>query len=906
MRLNPILVSILTALAAHSAYAADTPADASANNVATQQAAQTDLSKAVDCSKFYSVRELLAAGCDPEVEYVQVRGRYIGPEAPEIAGRYHLSREFIERAPKTTGDINELIALMPGVQLSESALSAAESAEIRAKELSISGGQPWQTGFFLDGVNYNNRIDPASYNNALHSINDVRGASQSFIVNSQIVQSIDVYDSNIPVKYGDFSGGVVDAKSRSAFDFDPVHLGLTYRSSRSSWGHYHVINELEGTDVTQQKPIFNKDSYGITTAYTLNKHHGFLININYLESEISELSLSQLVSTTRNSTNFLVKYSQRDLWLDNIDLTVTYAPYEDHNLLRNQLNSKYLTEGGGFSSNLSFSHQLAPGELSGKISYSYGENSRTSPQHHYIWLRAQGKDWGKWDSSNTDANGLGTLISQEGGYGSIEKIQQNITAESEFKLNDITWLNSNHQVSVGAQIDQESVERTRFYDSYAYKSARQYSSNQHPLQCNGNNLNCVELSFFQPLSELEALLGEPLNFSNPDHIQLYQQNIASTPQYFELRQVYPKEYIDVSMAKYALYLNDSVTLGRLQLNLGLRYSTDEFFKNHNISPRLSGGYDLFDDGDSLITFGTSRYYDAGLLTYKIRETQLPYYSEYRPVRNGIVQSWLPSSADSDVRYRYENVKTPFNDEIALGFKQATRYFGTFSIKGVKRWQKDQLAAAADPIKENGYRYSYQTNTGKGYSERLSLAWNIAIADHSFWMNTSFSKNQSNANSYEEKIDNVPIDELVYFNNRIVTKSELNRVNTNFSRPLTLNFGWNASWTKNLDSSLSGTYVGSYETARHNGNYRSTGELTWLCPECASTSVTIPVYEQVQLRSRVMLNLSLRYQLPETRFGSMRITADISNLMNSRTYLVSSGANGIETGRQFWLGIAYDL
>lgn len=897
MRLNPVLFSILIALTPNAALTAEGT---------TNEHVGTDVaSDKVECYRLTTAKALLEAGCDPNTEYLQVRGRYIGPEAPEVAGRYHLNRDFIDRAPKTTGDINELIALMPGVQLSESAYSAAESAEIRAKEVSISGGEPWQTGFFLDGVNYNNRIDPASYNNSLHSINDVRGGPQAFVVNSQIVQSIDVYDSNIPVQYGDFSGGVVEVKSRSAFDFENFHLGLNYRTTRSSWGHYHVINELEDTEITLREPEFTKNSYGVTTAYTLSKHHGFLLNMNYLESNISELSLSQLVSTRRTSSNILARYSQRELWVDTLDISFTYAPYDDQNLLRNQLNSRFITEGGGMTGNIQFTEQLTWAELSGKLSYSHSENSRTAPQHHYIWLRAQGKDWGRLDPANNSSNG-GVLVSQEGGYGSIDKTQRNVRAESQLSFNRFQLAGAEHQLTAGAQFDRESLQRQRFADSYAYNSARQFSSNLYPLNCNGYTLDCVELSLFQPIAELEAILGEPLNFNNPQHVLLYQQNIASTPQYFELRRVYQAETIDVSMAKYAVYLNDQLNFSRLQLNIGLRYSTDDFFKNHDISPRLSGGYDLFDNGQSMLTFGASRYYDAGLLTYKVREVQLPYRTEYRPVRNGVLQSWLTSSAASDLRYRYVNVKTPYNDELTLGFKQATNYLGNFSIKAVKRWKKAQLAAAGDPILENGYRYSYQDNSAYGYSERLSLAWDILVGQHSFWANTSFSNNYRSSNSYEEKIDNVPVDELVFYNNIIITKSQLDLVNTNFSRPLVINLGWNVRWTASLDSSISATYSGSYETAVHNGRYQATGELSWLCPECQSTSITLPVYENVMLRSRAMFNLALRYQLPSTRFGSGRITADISNLLNSRTYLVSAGGNGIETGRQFWLGISYDL
>lgn len=840
------------------------------------------------------------------IEHIEVKGRYIGPEVPEIEGRYHLNREFIERAPKTTGDINELVALMPGVQLSESALSIGELQEIRAKELSISGGQPWQTGFFMDGINYNNRIDPASYSNNLHSFNDVRGGPQAFTVNSQIVESIDVYDSNIPAQYGDFSGGVVAVKSRSANDFHKNTFGVNYRTTRSSWGDYHLINGDLTDDLASQIPEFTKNSYGMQGVYRFNRKHALMFNANYLQSTISDISLSELVQTKRKSTNAMLKYSMRDIWLDELDLSFTYAPYEDHNLLKNVRNSNLVVDGGGFTSNLRFSEGLSFATLSGKLGFSRSENSRQAPPHYYVWLQTRGKDWGRLDPANTGTGANQTMVSREGGYGSLEKIQTNYTFDSDLNFDTVKWLGLEHQLKAGINAQLESTERLRKTPNYSYSSARQHSSNSAPLNCNGYTLDCVELGFYRPLAELEQELGGPVDFSNPEHVVLYQANIAASPQYFESRIVYPQEDIDEQLFKTALYVTDHLSLGRLTLNLGLRYSTDNFFKNHDIAPRFSAGYDVFGSNNTLITFGANRYFDAGLLTYKVREAQVPYRTEYRPIRNGMLQAWLPSSADSDLRYRYENVKTPYNDEITLGLKQATDWFGTFSIKAVKRWKKDQLASAGLPVLgSDGYRYSYQDNSGSGYSNRLSLAWSIKLAQHSLWANTSFSKNYSNNNSYEDSIDTVPMDELVMYDGELITKASLDRLNTNFGRPTIINFGWSTDWTDNLDTSISGTYTQSYETAVHTGGYQATGEISRLCPECESSSVTVPVYQKVNLASKTMFNLALRYHVNSDLLGNFKLTADISNVFNRRTYLIMPQSSGIETGRQFWLGIAYD-
>ncbi|MEI8641820.1 hypothetical protein P4S68_14765 [Pseudoalteromonas sp. Hal099] len=126
------------------------------------------------------------------------------------------------------------MALLPGVQLSNEAYSIGSLAEISAPEISISGAQPWQTGFSLDGLNYNNRIDPGSSSRLSSSSNDVSGGVQSMNVNSDVVESITVYDHNIPAEFGGFSGGIVDSKTKSVFTNDSFSFGV--RGNQSSWG----------------------------------------------------------------------------------------------------------------------------------------------------------------------------------------------------------------------------------------------------------------------------------------------------------------------------------------------------------------------------------------------------------------------------------------------------------------------------------------------------------------------------------------------------------------------------------------------------------------------------------------------------------------------------------------------
>jgi hypothetical protein len=77
------------------------------------------------------------------------------------------------------------------------------------------------------------------------------------------------------------------------------------------------------------------------------------------------------------------------------------------------------------------------------------------------------------------------------------------------------------------------------------------------------------------------------------------------------------------------------------------------------------------------------------MTYLIREHQRPYLTQYRALSRGNVGDWLVSTQAQRFRYNYNDLETPFNDEISLGWQQSL-FGGIFSLQTVHRRQKDQV------------------------------------------------------------------------------------------------------------------------------------------------------------------------------------------------------------------------
>lgn len=840
-----------------------------------------------------------------EIERITVKGQYIGIEVPEVIGRAYLDRNFIEATPKGNGDINELIALLPGVQLSEDYYSIDNLAEISAPEISISGAKPWQTGFMIDGMNYNNRLDPASASRIGASENEVSGGVQSMNINSQIVESITVYDHNIPADFGDFSGGVVDAETISPFSTD-TRVSFGIRGNRSDWGEYHIIDNDEPDDTAEgqdaiEPPVYEKTNIDFSIQKKLNEQHALLMSVSYLKSDISDISLSAQKVESRENINALLKYSYRDGWVDSLDLSVMYAPYTSDSYLKDVLNSDYQVEGGSFGFTANLAEETRFGHFSSKFNMSQSDNNRTGPAHFYTWLQAKGKEWGQLADQNVDS----VPVSEYGGYGNLDNTQTSFNWRNTLTLERKKWGNTEHAIRVGAELNHQNYERTRQQNYYKYDSPIQYSSTNAQLNCSGYTLDCVEQSFYVDLDTLAEQLGGSIDFNNPEHLLAYSNNVATTAQYFNSRLVTPSENIDVSLNKAALYATDVITWKQFDFHLGVRYDYDDFFKNHNIAPRLSMGYDVFNDGNTLLTAGLNRYYDAGLLGYKIKEQQKFAYREYRPIQSGYLQAWLPSSYTGNFRYIFDDVKSPYDDEIALGLRHATESFGNFAVKYVHRDKKDQLSRNEETnLKNDGYQYITIYNNGTGESERYSLSWDAKFGDHSIWANASYSQNSESNSDYTATPDNTPVETLVYYEDELMSLSELDTLKANFGRPVTANFGWNTDWTDTFSTGLTATYSGSYTTAIKSSSDQRIG-IGSECTTCEAVEIFVPKYEAHTFDSRIMFALSSRWNYQISQSQSIEVRLDISNLFNARSHAITEGNSGIEPGRMFWLGVSYN-
>lgn len=833
------------------------------------------------------------------IEKITVVGQTWLPQEVEISGQYILSRDFLDRAVVDNGNITDLLTILPGVQGDENALNIENQQEIKSQLISISGGRPSDTGFYIDGQSNNSLIDPDATNLAVTSVNDVQGHPQQTFVNQNIVRSVKVFDSNIPVEYGGFSGGVVDVELRDYDETPSFQFG--YRASSSQFNKYFLIDEIDYNNnedpdfnpETPDEPEFKKSSYNLLASKAITKNQFLSISMSKTTSTITDISLLQPVVTERESMNLSMNYKLKDILFDNISLSVNHSPYSGDYILTDTLNSDYTIKGGGTFGTLRLEHSFESFDWQSSLRYGRSENSRVAPQAYFPWARSKGKEWG----INT-----GDLpLSKEGGHGDLDKYQKSFSFKNTFNATSFNLIGFDHSISGGVDFSRTNLQRLRTTPYLEYKSPLRDSN----IDCGGNNFDCIEQSYLLSLDELATQLGGSIDLTKEEHYLAYSNNLVNRGQFFQLRRVYPIENIDVSLNSIGMYIQDSFTAKNLSGRIGFRVDHNDFLNNWNIAPRLHLGYDLFSNQESMFVFGASRYYANDMMSYKVKEAQRSYLTQYRPIFEGVLQPWITSSAAPQYRHLYDGLNTPYSDELTVGFKQQL-LGGVLSLNYVHRQSKDKVVRG-DSFVENGLTHIYQTNDGESSHSRYSLSYSTVVFSSSLMFNVNKTENKSNAESSEESIENIPDDELIYLeeeNYTLISRDGLTILQDNFSRPLTANLSLSTDLTEKIQSTLNVSYTGKYKSYEYTGQERSVERGDIVCPGCNVTAIEYPIFRKVERRPRTMVSLRLAYQYAINEKHDLDFSLSVQNLLNSRTYTVTPGTIGLEAGRSFWLGVNY--
>jgi hypothetical protein len=767
-----------------------------------------------------------------------------------------LDRKIIQQLPIGNGSLNEQLRLLPGIDLSEDYNRAKSGGEILPPTISISGGKIYQNNFLVDGIANNNLIDPAAQGSDI--VTDVLGYPQERFLHSDLIDSVTLYDSNVPARFGNFAGGVVEAMTRNPGREVEGHL--SYRTTRHQWTKFHISGEEQG-DFTaggheDLQPKFSKNDYGATLSFPLTEQSGLLASWQQLDSRIPLPYFLGTRTQSRQQQSYFMKYVGDVSADDRLELSLSSTPYREERFINNVLGSDYVVKMEGLALQGEWKHFFATGEVQVNSAYRRSKNNRSAPQYFRSWAATDSKDWGRL---------VGSDFSVEGGFGTIEKQQESFDLKGLLRFEPLSIGAVRHGFTSGIDFNRTLGSFERLGPTYVYKGAQLAPD----IICGSNDFDCVE-----------------------------------NEQFFTTRTLYPAGKSQAYINQIGLHGEDVVRYRRLELRPGLRLDYNDLMEQANFAPRFVASYDLFGRGATILRAGANRYYGTTLLTDKLREAKAPFSSESRTSYQNRPTAWVPASTTGPSVTQFTKLQTPYADELSVGLDQNV-VGGIFHFNYLYREGRDEFARSYSPLQPDGLRYYTLNNLGRSQHERYSLAWQRQWARHFLAFNAAWQETTTNHENYDTVLTEEEIDSRVWYNNELIYKSDLPARVQN--RPIIVNLIWVAELPARFTFTNFSRYRSGYSKIVPTGEFRPLPDAVSQVDPMSGEEIldAVAVYEEIKHSGKVIFDWKLAWSTPVYRQQLLNFSLEVNNVFNSRTQTGGSTTT-YEMGRQFWAGVAYDF
>jgi hypothetical protein len=778
----------------------------------------------------------------PELEPVVVTGT----TEVDASGKSSYDKDTILALPSGNGNVGDLLKFMPGVQAADASNTSFQGGDIIPPLLSISGGRPYQNNFLIDGMGNNSLIDPIEDNP--HKIDRLPGHPEEIFLNARLVKSVTVYDNNIPVRFGGFTGGVVDVETIDPADRPggTVH----YKTTRDEWTEFHVAPSdqaaFDQSTTYFRQPEFTKHLGGFDLSLPTGTASGFLLSYQFVYSEIPLVFLDTKRDQTRLNQNFLLKFVSKPTLTDKITLQMIYSPYEAGYFVKDTRNGDFTLKGGGVSLLANYEMAVGDGTLDLRVGARRSENSRKAPKDYFYWANSTNKNWGSL---------IGSSFSKEGGFGDLDILQDSYEANVDWLSGVIRAGNIFHQLSAGLHLLHTRGTYDRDETSYSYRTS---------------------------VTIVPTVPPDPLSGCGTD-------TVACVPaeQYLSKRSIYGESHTQANLNRYAFYLEDLINISRLELRPGVRVSYDDLMENVDVAPRLAATYDLFGNGRSKLIGGWNRYYGDTLLLYKLREGIARFASQTRvTVIDNDIEWGVPVRVPTTDQF--SELKTPLVDEIVAGFEQYM-WGGVAGFRYVRRDGKDEFAKEKDPVGTIGVRYTRLNNNGKSHYESYRLSWERHWPTQFLNMNVSYNKSTSTNGDYDDSLLLDDLDEMIWYDGKLLYPDELPQ--DGFNRHLVASLLYSVDMLKGFRFTNTTHFRSGYRNIEDGGG----DELV--------NGIPYPKYEEVKRPSSTIFDWRIDWVPPAIPERALTLTLEIYNLLNKRTY-VGAATDRYELGRQFWVGAEY--
>lgn len=776
----------------------------------------------------------------------------------EDSGLSVIDKESLGGLEDGSGDALDALRLLPNVNFDVNQFSAEpeDLQDLRPSDISISGGQIYDNSIRIDGVAVDNVMDVTGTNP--FNFNEVAGAAaQTIFLDPSLIDSLEVRDSNISAQFGEFSGGVVDAKLRNPGEDFGASLRFGFENDD------FVEYEVEDADLAaaDPPPEFTRWRLHGTIDVPVNERFGLLFGFGRSQSEV-DYALSEnyggaFRGLRSTSDNFLVKgVYEFDNGLKLVS-SLVYSPYESEAANPNGVDNLIVSKGGGLTFKTELDGTTGVYDWLLRASYVDADMSREAPPFNF-----------SWSSEAPSIDFCTNRNCTQGGFGDLEQYQRDYTLEGQAGRDLFGG-----RFNFGGEVGLVDAFKARNEEGRAYSRG---AYNPNTVCADASDPACID--------------GE-----------------IALPVYF----AYLPYEANVEILQGAIWAEQNQSFGPVDIRAGLRASTDDYLENTNIAPRLSAVWNVNDDWQ--VTAGANRYYGRNFVGYAIREQYPDFFTfERDPTVNGdqLIYSeddWVLTRVRRLTGFRDANLDTPFSDEltVAVTFPAFDRFNGIGRLKAVQRWHRDQIVRSPreeiTDTDEDGNEFTrrvfFPSNAGKTDYLGLSAEWTGSWRNTALTLNAAWSETVNNADDLGTYFDGFDAEDLatdfILYQGRIISLAELQEeaLRENFATPFTANAALRSRWfNESLDTTLWFYWRGEYETIGDTGVNETVD------------GVQYDVYDELVRDASLRVDLNAAYTLPEIAAGRVQLEARISNLFSELPNTDVSRAQPYQRGRSLWIGL----
>lgn len=849
MKVSLLLATLLTASVSVAQTAATTPAVQPAGKPTETEPAATSASAPPSSATAPSGATATVALAKVEVVSDRLSG----------AGNVIIDRDEINRHTLANGDLNKLLQTVPNIQFgtNEGRLGNPSLVDLRPSLISIAGGRPYDNNFQIDGLGTNSVQDSTNQN--IHATDEIVGHPQTAVLNPALVESVEVFTSDVPAEYGGFTGGVVSARLR-----DPsgrMGGGLSLGYATSNWAKQLIAPENVSA-ANPAPPRFHRESASVYTDLPLGAATAALVSLSRntatLENTKRYASYGVIEAKTfTRSDNILAKVSRRVSDQLTLRLTSMWSPYSTEN--REQ--DLKISHNDSWSTKAELSRKVGRSSLEASVAFQWADNSREAPPDIYTY-----KNFGSGYKVNwvTPEQTVGIL----GGIGTLNSSQRDVPVAAKFALK----VGDTAELAVGGDYALTEARRERPQDSSAYRHQTTVGVNPNLLVVSGDGPN-----------DLTVIAGEQaLNYR------------LLSPAY--------RAKVQMQSADAWLQWSDRGRVWGLPwtYRAGGRLDYNDFLANSDFAPRFLAT--LAPWRPLTLRFGASRYYSRALVAYKIREyypDSITYTRTGRSENGKLVfyaKDWVPSARTTSTRYSNGGLDTPYSDELSLSGTVNLGRFGAADLSGLERRNRDEFSRSASSVSTvNGVRVTSYRITNEGFTNyrSASFEWRKDWRNHRFKVGSTWSKTVTSTVSYLDEYQEDVQAQPVSYNGRLVTRSDVSLVRANFARPTYLNYSWASTWCDNrLGVDVFGRWNAAYTRPQVSGTVLISGTKydNYIDKEFGETLIT---------------DLNLSWMAWRGRRGALTLELKVANVLNRLPHAEgTTPADPYQEGRSCWAGLRF--